>query len=122
MSFADDTDDLLQDPNSGHGEAVVIRRNTPTYGDTGAASDSFSTIATIQGDIQPNSASNPTVELGQQKMSSHRIFLPNGANVLQGDRVRPSGWSAGEDEYEVDGVLSEEGHVEALASLVKGHG
>lgn len=124
MSFAsemsNDTDDLLD--TDIYGEAVTIVRNTPTYGDTGAASDVWASVATPNADIQPITGHNPTGELGQMKISTHRIFLPNGIAVRQGDRIRPSGWVAGDNEYEVDAVLSDEGHVEVLASFVGGHG
>lgn len=118
MTIAGDTDDLLG--TSLWGEAVSIVRNTPTYGDTGAPTDSWGAVATVNADIQPMSGSNPTVELGQKRISSHRIFLPSGTAIIQGDRVRPSGWSAGDNFYEVDAVLSDEGHVEVYASMLRG--
>lgn len=86
------------------------------------ATDSWASVGTPDGDIQPISGINPTVGIGQQRVSTHRIFLPDGTDIKQGDRIRPSGWSAGEDEYSVDSVLDDEGHIEARLQLAGGHG
>lgn len=120
MTLANDTVDLLA--TGLWGEVITIRRNTPTYGDTGAFTDSWATVSTPNADIQPVSGDVIARESGQDKKSTHRIFLPNGTAIKQGDRIRPSGWSAGDDEYEINSVLSDEGHVEVLATQVKGHG
>lgn len=118
MSFATDTDTLLD--ISIHGQVVTIIRNTPTYGDSGAAVDSWASVVTPNGNIQPISGDNPTQELGQVRMSTHRIFLPNAINLVQGDRIRPYGWVTGNDEYEVNAVFSERGHIEAMLAIVVG--
>lgn len=114
--MSDDTDALL----TVWGETVTVVRNTATYGALGQPSDSWSSVATPSSDIQPVSGTVFTDAAGQKREATHRIFFPNGTAVLQKDRVRPSGWSSGDDEYEVQQVLSDEGHVEALAVLVVG--
>ena len=118
MTISGDTDDLVS--QTLWGEQVNIIRNTPTYGEAGGPVDSWAVVLTVNVDIQPFSGSNPTVELGQKRISTHRVFLPNGTLIVQGDRIRPSGWVAGDNFYEVDAVLSDEGHVEVYASLVRG--
>ena len=53
----------------------------------------------------------------------HIIFLANGTSVDEGDRIRPEGWSAGDDEYQVR--LVEEwkpSHVRCRLVKVEGHG
>lgn len=120
MTLADDTTDLLG--TSLWGEQVTIRRNTPTYSNTGAFTDSWATLSTPNADIQPVGGDIATREIGQDKKSTHRIFFPSSTNIEPGDRIRPSGWASGDDEYEVNSVLSDDGHVEVFATMVKGHG
>ena len=120
MSIATDTDDLVD--TSIWGEAITIVRNTVTYDDSGFASDTWASVATPNADLQPISGVNPTVGIGQARASSHRAFLPTGTDIKQGDRIRPSGWSTGEDELVVDAVLDEEGHMEIRLGSVSGHG
>ena len=121
MSISDDTDDLLA--TTEWGEVVTIVRNTPSFGDTGVATDSWASIATPNADIQPLDSNEilRTSEIGEVKGSSHKIFFPNGTDIKPGDRVRGSGWSAGSDEYEVQYVMSDEGHVEVFAKKVEGN-
>lgn len=118
MTLAEDTDSLID--LVVWGEVVTIVRNTITTDGMGATTDSWASVATPNGDIQPISGINPTLGIGQQRASSHRIFLPDGTNIKQGDRIRPYGWSAGDDEYDVDSVLGDEGHTECRLSLVSG--
>lgn len=120
MTISGDTEDLVD--TTVWGEVITIVRNTASYSDMGVATDSWESVATPNADIQPISGMNPTVGIGQMRASSHVVFLPDGTNVKQGDRVRPSGWSAGDDEYEVDSVLDDEGHIECRLSMVGGHG
>lgn len=123
MSFADSTDDLLA--SAVYGETVTIMRNVRTYDNSGSETDTWASQGTVLADIQPNVGRNatrlPTSVLGEVRESAYRIFFPNGTNVLQGDRIRPAGWAAPNDEYLITDVLSDDGHVEALASIVKGH-
>ena len=122
MTLSADTVDLTS--TSLWGEVVTIVRNTITSDDAGFTTDSWASVATPNGDLQPisnfSSGANMAMPIGQQRMSSHRIFLPDGTDVKQGDRIRPYGWSAGDDEYRVDAVLDDEGHIEARLSLVVG--
>lgn len=120
MAISGDTDDLLD--TGLWGEAVTVVRNTPTYDNVGQPSDSWASVSTPNADIQPVSGVTVTKDGGQQREMSHRIFLPSGNGVRQGDRIRPSGWATGDNEYSVEQVSSDEGHVEVLAVLVRGHG
>ena len=119
MSISGDTTDLLD--TALWGEVVTVVRNTPTYTDAGAATDSWASVSTPNADIQPVSGVTVTGQAGEVRSMSHRIFLPSGNSVVQGDRIRPSGWSTGDNEYQVEAVLSDEGHVEVLVTLVRGH-
>lgn len=120
MSIANDTDQILE-PGNQLSEVITVFRNTLTYDDRGTASDSWALIATVNATIDFLHGDNPTVDLGQARGSTHRLFLPNATAVRQGDRIRPSGWTTGDNEYEIDAVLSDAGHVEVLASQVRGH-
>lgn len=120
MTIATDTDDLL----GVWGETVTIVRNTPTFGSTGAAVDSWATVATVSADIQPFrvKGGDITSAIGEQRESDVVVFFPSGTALLQGDRLRKSGWVAGDDEYVLDVVQTEEGHVECYGVKVSGHG
>lgn len=119
MSLADDTNDIIA--TTLWGETVSIYRNTETYGATGAPSDSWASVATPIADIQPMGGSSTPSALGTKEGSTHTIFVPSGTNVLVGDRVRPSGWSTGDDEYIVDNVMTEEDKIILEAHIVEGH-
>jgi hypothetical protein len=117
VTIAQDTDDIL----GVWGETVVVVRNSITYGNDGAASsESWGQVVSCLADIQPNDGSLKVGPVGEQRMSTHRIFFPNGTAVIPGDRVRAAGWATGDDEYQVDFILNEEGHVEVAASIVRG--
>jgi hypothetical protein len=60
------------------------------------------------------------VEPGQKRISTHRIFLPDETAIIQGDRIRPAGWVAGDNFYEVDDASSRDSFVEIYATLVRG--
>lgn len=117
MTIATDTDDLLV--NNLWGELIYIVRNAPTYGRIGEGGDLFTIIGTPNGDIQRVSGNNPSRNLGQGRFMTHRVFLPNGTDIRQGDRIRTSDWTAGRAEYFIEEVLSDEGHVEVKASLAR---
>ena len=119
MSISGDTDDLLD--TALWGETVTVIRNTISYNDVGVSADSWASVATPHADIQPLAGETITGQIGETRRSTHRIFMPNATNVRQGDRVRPSGWVTGDDEYQVEEVMSDEGHIEIWATLVKGH-
>ncbi len=123
MTIQGDTDDLIS--TSLWGEVVTVVRNTPTYGGDGAPTDVWASIGTPNADIQTFdsavSGGVSTTEVGQMKLSTHKIFLPFAFDARQGDRIRPSGWSTGDDEHHVDLVASFEDHVEVLTHIVKGH-
>jgi len=119
VTISTDTDDLVD--TALWGEVITIVRNTPTYNDGGDFIDSWASVATPNGDIQPISGINPTIGIGQKRISSLKIFLPTGTDIKQGDRIRKSGWVTGDDEYEVDSVLDDEGHIECRLGSVIGH-
>lgn len=119
MTIAQDTDALL----GTWGETVTLVRRSPSYSDKGTPTAGWASVATPSCDIQPSGGTTVRLPSGQQVKTTHNLFFPQGTDVRGGDRVRPSGWVAGNDEYEVQGVLAEpDSHVEAQATLVKGHG
>jgi hypothetical protein len=116
-NVGEDTDDIL----NVWGETVQVLRNTITYGSDGAAqSESWVLQYSILADIQPFGGDLKMAPVGFEKLSTHRIFFPSGTAVKAGYRIRKYGWATGDDEYVVDMVLSEEGHVEVGASIVAG--
>ena len=119
MSIATDTDALL----TVWGETVTIRRNTPTYGDIGELTDSWATLSTPLADVQPVDAEKAmvTVAIGEQRILTHRIFFPDATAIRAGDRIRRASWASGDDELEVQYVMTDEGHVEVYTSAVAGH-
>jgi hypothetical protein len=117
MTIAGDTNDLVS--TGLWGEEVMIVRNTPTYDDNGFPTDSWDMIVDTVGEIQRIPGNNPTRDLGQGRISSHAIFLPNATDVIQGDRLRSSDWDSGKAEYDVQSVRSDEGHVEIRTRLVR---
>lgn len=117
MTIADDTDDIL----SVWGETVTIVRNTITYDDFGDRTDSWAQVASVEADLQPMSTNMTAREIGFEKKSTHAIYVPVTTTVAAGDRLRPSGWVAGNDEYVVTGVWSYEDHLEVHALKVEGH-
>ena len=119
MTISDDTTDLIS--TSLWGESVTVVRDTLSYGDDGAATDSWGTQETVNADIQPLSGGELIREIGKEQISTHKVFLPQTSTVRQGDRIRASGWAAGSDEYHVDAVMNYEDHVKAMTHIVKGH-
>lgn len=119
MTVAQDTTAIL----SVWGQTLTIRRKSPTLSDSGAPTANWATNGTATGDIQPLSGAEQRVELGEQIITTHEIFVANGSDVKPGDRVRPAAWSAGDDEYEVR-ILVEEtpSHTCFRAERVRGHG
>jgi hypothetical protein len=116
-NVGEDTDDIL----GVWGETVGIYRNMITYGSDGAAqSESWVLQYSVLADIQPFGGDMKMTPVGYEKLSTHRIFFPSGTAVHAGDRIRKYGWATGDDEYVVDMILSEEGHVEVGASIVAG--
>lgn len=119
MTISSDTTSIL----SVWGETVTIIRNTPSYDNAGVMTDSWSSsvTGTATADIQPVSGITVQKENGEQRTMTHRLYFPSGTNIRQGDRIRASGWVAGGDEYTVESVLSDEGHIEVLATITSGH-
>lgn len=119
MTIAQDTAALL----TVWGETVSLMRRGPTFSDRGTPTPVWTSVATPSCDIQSSGGATIRLPSGLQVSTTHNLFFPQGTDVRGGDRVRPAGWVAGNDEYEVQGVLAEpDSHVEAQAILVKGHG
>lgn len=116
-AIAEDTDSILSE----WGETVGVYRNEITYGGDGAASlETWNLIVSCLADIQPYSGNMRTRAVGQERQSTHRIFFPANTPVIPGDKIRKYGWVAGDDEYLVDHIFDEEGHVEVEATIVRG--
>ena len=121
MTIADHTTGLVA--TTLWGESVIVRRNSPNFSDTGVATDSWATVVTVNAELQPLApGSLATVAIGEMRTSTHRFYFPDGTDILEGDRIRPSGWVAGDDEFVVTGVMDDEGHFEVYAQRVRGHG
>lgn len=117
MTIAGDTEDLIS--TDLWGETVTIVRNDPNYNEAGFPLNIWDTVVVTHGDIQRISGNNPTRNLGQGRISSHTIFLPDATAIIQGDRIRSSEWDTGKAEFEVQSVMVEEGHVELRTRLVR---
>ena len=118
MSINSDTDDIL----SVWGETVTIVRNSITIDDYGNRTDSWVQVDSVEADLQPMTTRMTAREIGFEKKSTHAIYVPSTTTIAAGDRLRPSGWSAGNDEYVVTGVWVYEDHLEVHALRVEGHG
>ena len=119
MTVAQDTTAIL----AVWGQTVTIMRKVPTFGDTGAPTPVWTSQGTATADIQPISGSEQRVDLGERVTTTHKIEFPNGTSIQGGDRVRPSGWAAGDDEYEVRVLIEQTpSHVRVEAEKVRGHG
>ena len=119
--MANDTVDLID--TDLWGQTVSVVRNFPTYSDTGIATDDWQSVGSFNSEMQPISpGSLATQAIGQMQSSSHRFYFACGRDIQQGDRIRPENWIAGNDEYVVNQVMDEAGHVEAYAQRVRGHG
>ena len=119
MTMAQDTTAILDV----WGQTLTIVRKTPTYSDTGMATMVWAAVTTATGDIQPFSGAERRDVGGEIVLTTHEIYLPNGTDVRGGDRVRPAGWVAGDDEYEVRELRAETpSHIQINATLVRGHG
>ena len=119
MTVANDTTAIL----AVWGAPLTIVRKSPTYNTSGVATPAWATVTTATGDIQPISGSESRSNQGELVQTTHEIYLPNGTDIRGGDRIQPSGWAAGDDEYEVRGLIAETpSHVRVDATLVRGHG
>lgn len=119
MAIATDASDLL----SIWGSAVTVRRPSTTYGDTGKPTVTWATQASPTGLIQPADGETLREEEGQKVRTTHVLFVANGTDVLEGDRVRPNGWVSGDDEYQVHRVEAwTPSHSRCRLVRTKGHG
>ena len=119
MTVAQDTTAIL----AVWGQTVTIMRKVPTFSDSGSPTPAWTSQGTAVADIQPIGGDEQRVDLGEKVKTTHKIEFPNGTAIQGGDRVRPAGWAAGDDEYEVR-ILSEQtpSHVRVEAEKVRGHG
>ena len=117
--MADDAANIL----SIWGETLTIVRRSTTYSDTGNPTVTWVVQGTATGLIQYMSETTGRVDIGIKKVGTHGIFFENGTDILEGDRVRGAGWSAGDDEYEVLPLeIQDPSHVRVSVVLTKGHG
>ena len=119
MSIADHTTGLL----AFWGQTLTWVRKSVSYGSSGDPTITWSSQGTPTGDIQPITANLMRDEIGEKALSTHLILLANATSIIEGDRIRPSGWAAGNDEYQVTGIEAHTpSHVSVFAKLVKGNG
>lgn len=78
-----DTDQILSE----WGEALTIKRNTPTYDGAGKATDSWGEVGTITGEWQPVSGSTMRAEEGLEVKSSAQVMAAFNVNVREADEV-----------------------------------
>lgn len=69
------------------GETLTVKRRSASYGDTGKATVTWTTIGTITGDWQPLPGSAIIEEAGLKVKSNSQIYTVYNANVLAGDRI-----------------------------------
>lgn len=67
---------------------TVLRRVQGTVNEYGEASETWPTLTTIVGVIQPKSGNVSRQDNGEQITSTHRLYCLAGANIHQGDRVQ----------------------------------
>ena len=119
MAMADDATALL----SVWGSTVTVVRNTPTYNDSGNPTASWASAATPTALIQPADGDTARREVGLEVRTTHVMFVENAVGVREGDRVRPNGWSSGDDEFQVHRVEAwTPSHVRCFMVRTKGHG
>jgi len=134
----DDTAAILSD--WGQVVTIVFRHNT--VDGIGSGTSAWWLMGTLRMDIQPVSQETARRESGESVRSTHEGFACSyhlidatkwdvkkwgtfkwSSFFEAGNRVRPYGWVAGDDEYEIKGVrLHNSSHAELSLVLVKGHG
>jgi len=98
------------------GETLTVKRRSASYGDTGKATITWTTIGTITGDWQPLPGSAIIEEAGLEVKSSSEIFTEYNANVLAGDRIYRAD---GSYEY-INYLKKHEDHVAIRMKLTEG--
>lgn len=79
---------------------TVLRRTQGTVNEYGESNETWPTVTTIVGVIQPKSGNVGRQENGEQISSTHRMYCLSGSNIRQGDRVQ-----LGSDVYQVLSVV-----------------
>jgi len=105
------------------GETLTIMSKTITYDGIGDPTPTWAQSSQPTGYIQPVSGDTIRQEQGQKIVTTHECYLPNTTTANEGWRIRPEGWSAGDDEYQIR--LREAwgpSHVRLRLVLVEGHG
>lgn len=69
------------------GETLTVKRRSASYGATGKATITWTTIGTITGDWQPLPGSAIIEEAGLEVKSSSQIYAVYNAGILAGDRI-----------------------------------
>lgn len=119
MTMADDAAGIL----SVWGATFTVFRRSVSYGDTGKPSVSWTNKGSATAMKQPGSDNTSRGEPGIKVVATWTFFFPNGTDILEGDRLQPVGWAAGDDEYEVDTLEAQPpSHVKVVTVLAKGHG
>lgn len=118
MTIADDLENIV----TAWGQVLTAVRNTPTYGTSGEHTQVWASIGTPQGAIFPKGGLTKREVPGIKDVSTHDVFVEIATVVVAGDRIRPAGWAAGDDEHEVllvENYLSQYQHCHTR--LVVGH-
>jgi len=119
MTMAADASALLTIWGTTHS----IMSRAVSFSDTGDPTPTWTESSTPLCYIQPVSGDTIRQEQGQQIVTTHEGYLPNGTVINEGNRIRPPGWVAGDDEYQVRLVEAwAPSHVRVRLVLVEGHG
>ncbi len=107
------------------GQTLTIVRRSVSYADSGSPTVTWSQVSSVTGMIQP--ATRPRgdtmrVEAGIKSYEYNEVYLPTTTTVDTGDRIRPFGWAAGDNEYEViEKNDFSPSHFELLTIITRGH-
>lgn len=120
VSLANDMTALM----STWGQTLTVVRKSVSYGTSGSDTYTWTQKDQQTGMIQPYTRRADTLRVpeGVDVHAEFEVYLPVATVIQEDDRIRPSGWAAGQDEYHVLHVLSySSSHIEAFCELVKGH-
>ena len=98
------------------GETLTVKRRSASYGASGKAMITWTTIGTVTGDWQPLPGSAIIEEAGLEVKSSSQIFTVYNADILAGDRIYRAD---GSYEY-VNYLKSHEDHIAVRMKLTEG--
>lgn len=107
------------------GQVLTVVRRSAAYSDTGTPTVTWTSVDTPTGMIQPylRRGDYQRSEAGIKSEDLSDIYVPKTTVVNTADRVRPFGWAAGQDEYEVINANDySPSHYQLLCQKVRGHG